>query len=132
MWVVVALNLLHALRLLGGADYLRVFEADRLQALARLDFFANSDAYYVGLPFYGLASTVCAWLWWKSRYIPRALAGLGVIASAWCVACAFAYIIVPDFDKTLNLWWFDSPLAIFELVTSFWLLFRGLPKDQHA
>jgi len=36
MWVVIALNLLEVLRLLSGADYLRVFETDRLQALARL------------------------------------------------------------------------------------------------
>jgi Domain of unknown function (DUF4386) len=35
MWVVMALNFLAVLRLLGGAGYLQVFEADRLQALAR-------------------------------------------------------------------------------------------------
>jgi hypothetical protein len=26
----------------------------------------------------------------------------------------------------VNLWWFDSPMAVFELVLSFWLLFKGL------
>src|SRR5258705_3432414 len=36
MWVVTALNMLGALRLLGGGTYLRVFETERLQALARL------------------------------------------------------------------------------------------------
>src|SRR5438270_3605456 len=58
LWLLTTLNLLSALRLLRSASYLQVFEADRLQALARLDLAANFDAYYVGLPFFGLASTV--------------------------------------------------------------------------
>ncbi len=58
MWVVVTINLFDVLRLLSGADYLRVFEADRLQALVRLYLGAGFDAYYVGLLFYGLGSTV--------------------------------------------------------------------------
>src|SRR6059036_656197 len=57
MWVVIALNSFYALRLLNGADYLRVFEADRLQAMARLYLASGFDVYYVGLLFYGLAST---------------------------------------------------------------------------
>jgi|SRR5450759_993702 hypothetical protein len=68
MWVVIALNLIDGLRLLSGADYLRVFEPDRLQAWARLYF--GAPAYGVGLPFHGLASTVCSYLWFKSNYIP--------------------------------------------------------------
>jgi hypothetical protein len=36
MWLVMALNLFDALRLLRGADYLRGFEAERLQGLARV------------------------------------------------------------------------------------------------
>jgi len=34
MWLLMTLNLFDALRLLSGADYLRAFEAERLQALA--------------------------------------------------------------------------------------------------
>jgi len=126
LWLLTTFNLLSALRLLGSASYLQVFEADRLQALARLDLAANFDAYYVGLPFFGLAATVCSYLWFKSNYIPRALAAFGVISSAWCVICAFVFLIFPNFNKTVNDYWFDSPMAIFELVLSFWLLFKGI------
>ncbi len=126
LWLLTALNLLGALRLLGSASYLHVFEVDRLQALARLFLAANFDDYYVGLPFFGLAATVCAWLWLKSSYIPKGLAVFGVVSSAWCVICAFAFLIFPNFDKTVNAYWFDSPMAIFEMVVSFWLLFKGI------
>ncbi len=98
LWLLSTLNMLSALRLLGNANYLQVFEPDRLQALAKLYLSANFDDYYVGLPFFGLAATICAWLWFKSNYIPRGLALYGVISSAWCVFCAFVYLIFPHFN----------------------------------
>ena len=129
VWLIAPLNSLAALRLLGDAPYLKIFEPDRLQALARVQLAGSFDDYYVGLPFFGLAATVCAWLWFKSKYIPRGFSIFGVIGSAWCVFCAFAYLIFPNFNKIVNDWWFDFPMAIFELILSFWLLFKGLsPK----
>ena len=126
LWLLAPLNLLGALRLLSNANYLQVFEPDRLQALARLHLGANFDDYYVGLPFFGLAATVCAWLWLKSNYIPRGLSIFGVLGSTWCVFCAFVYLIFPNFNKIVNDYIFDSPMALFELVVSVWLLFKGL------
>jgi Domain of unknown function (DUF4386) len=126
LWLIAPLNSLAALRLLGDATYLKVFEPDRLQALARVQLAGSFDDYYVGLPFFGLAATVCAYLWLKSKYIPRGLSIFGVIGSAWCVFCAFAYLIFPQFNKIVNDYLFDTPMALFELALSFWLLFKGL------
>jgi hypothetical protein len=67
-----------------------------------------------------------AWLWLKSHYIPKWLALFGVISSAFCVICAFVYLIFPGFAKPVNPYWFDSPMAFFEIVLAFWLLFKGL------
>ncbi len=140
VWVLMAINLFEVLRLLSGADYLgvtganylRVFETDRLQALARLNLTANFDMYYVGLLFFALASTVCSYLWLRSSYIPKALAAFGLVSSAWCAFCALALFIFPDFSKVVNLWWFDSPLGVFEIVLGFLLLFRGLRSSGIA
>jgi Domain of unknown function (DUF4386) len=126
LWLVAPLNSLGALRLLSDASYLQVFEPDRLQALARAQIATSFDDYYVGLPFFGLAATVSAWLWLKSGYIPKGLSICGVIASAWCVFCAFVYLIFPNFNKIVNDYVFDTPMALFELIVSFWLLFKGL------
>ncbi len=131
MWGVTALNMLGALRLLGDAAYLPVFKADQLQTLARLQLSSSYDAYYVGLPFWGLASTVCSFLWFQSNLIPRALAAFGVLSSAWCVICAFAFIVFPHFDETVHPGWFDSPMVIFEMALGFWLLVKGL-RQTHA
>jgi hypothetical protein len=130
LWLIAPLNSLAALRLLGDAAYLKVFEPDRLQALARVHLAGSFDDYYVGLPFFGLAATVCAYLWLKSGYIPKALAVFGVISSAWCVVCAFVFLIFPDFNKVVNDYIFDTPMALFELVVSLWLLFKGLKSAR--
>ncbi|MGE5209307.1 MAG: DUF4386 domain-containing protein [Alphaproteobacteria bacterium] len=126
LWLLTTLNLLSALRLLGSASYLQLFEPDRLQVLARLQIAASFDDYYVGLPFFALAATVCSYLWLRSRYIPRPLAVFGVIASGWCVICSVVFLIFPGFDKTVNAYWFDTPMAVFELVVSVWLLVKGV------
>ena len=126
LWLMAALHLLSALRLLNSPRYLEVFEPDRLQALGRLTLATTFDDYYVGLPFFGLAATVCAYLWLKSRYVPAWLALFGVVSSAWCVICAFAYLAVPKFGKMVNPYIFDVPMEMFELALSIWLLVRGV------
>jgi len=52
LWLLSPLNLLGALRLLGNARYLQVFEPDRLQALARFHLGSGVDDDYLGLPFF--------------------------------------------------------------------------------
>ena len=126
LWLLATLNLLGALRLLGTAPYLQAFQPDHVQALARLQIAANFDDYYIGLPFFGLAATICAYLWLRSGYIPKTLAVFGVISSAWCVICAFVFLVFPNFNKIVNDYIFDTPMAIFELVLSLWLLIKGL------
>src|SRR2546428_4071318 len=130
LWLIAPLNSLAALRLLGDTPYLTVFEPNRLQALARVQIAGSFDDYYVGLPFFGLAATVCAWLWLKSKYIPRGLSIFGVIGSAWCVFCAIVYLIFPNFNKIVNDYIFDSPMALFELIVSIWLLVKGLKLPE--
>ena len=125
-WIRMTLNLFEALRLLGPYPFLAALEPPRTQALARYLLSARFEQYYLGLLFWGLGSTVACALWARSRYIPRSLALAGLLSSAWAAFCAFALILNPAFEKTVGLWAFDIPLALFELVLAFWLLLRGL------
>ena len=125
-WLLSAINSLGALRLLGNAVTCKYLNRIGCRPWPECMIASTFDDYYVGLPFFGLAATVCAWLWLKSNYIPRGLSIFGVIASAWCVLCAVVYLIFPEFNKIVNDYIFDTPMALFELVLSFWLLFKGL------
>jgi hypothetical protein len=125
VWIPITLNYFTALRLAKGHDYLQLVSPDQLHAFAKLSL-SGLDAYYVGLLFWALASTICCYLWFKSKYVPKALAVFGFLASLWCVACTFIFMIFPAFSYVVNAWWFDSPMTVFEVVISFWLLIRGI------
>jgi hypothetical protein len=124
--MLMVLSWLTIARLITNPAYTQLLDANHLQALVKLNTFATSDEYYVGLAFWAVSATAIGWLWLKSGYIPKALAVFGLVSAAWCVLCTFAYIVSPAFSQLVNLWWFDFPLAIFDIVLSFWLLFKGL------
>ena len=124
--VVVTLSDFYLLRILSGADYLHAFEANRLQALARLSVSAHADAYNVGLVFAALRSTTFCYLWFKSRLIPRTLAAWGMVASVLMGACAFSFIIFPELAKVMPVEVYGPPIFFFELTMGFWLLLKGL------
>ena len=44
--------------------------------------------------------------------------------------CAVVYLIFPNFNQIVNDYLFDSPMALFELVVSVWLLFKGLKPAE--
>lgn len=124
--VVAVLNDFVVLRVLSGADYLRVFEPDRLQALARLSISAHGSVYNVALVLFGLGSPIFCYLWFQSGYIPRGLAAWGVFASLLVGACTFAFIIFPELAKTVTVVYFAGPIFLFELGMGLWLPIRGL------
>ena len=115
LWIIVARNQLTVVRLL---------HREPANPLSRT-LLSGWEGYYTGLLFWSVAATICAYLWLRSRYVPRALAVFGIAASAWALFCTAVYLIVPTFSGIVNLWWFDTPLTLFELGVSIVLLVRG-------
>jgi len=124
-FIALTLNDFDVLQALSGADYLKTFGADRLQALAMLSIAAHGDRYNAGLVIFGLGSAVFSYLWFQSRYIPKVLAAWGVFSSLLVEAGSFAILISPGFEKVLLQRHF-TPIFLFEVIMGFWLLLRGL------
>jgi Domain of unknown function (DUF4386) len=123
--VVMALQSLDVLRLLSGADYLRAVDSDLLQALARLGISAHGTMFNGAFVVFGVGSTVFGYLWLTSKYIPKALAVLGVAASALLAAGSFALLIGPGLRAILYPAYM-VPMFFFEVGMGFWLLFKGV------
>src|SRR5258706_12343922 len=123
MWVLMTLNLFDARRLVTGAEYLCVFEA----AIAGVGEAKPRRAFRPVLCWLAVWSIGIHSLRLPVGQVPLypSSAG-GVISSASCAACTFVFFIFPNFDKIVNLWWFDTPMGIFDITLSFWLLFKGL------
>jgi uncharacterized protein DUF4386 len=128
-WLLLPMNLFTVLRLLNSANYVHAFRADQLPSVARL-YLSGYGQIFVGLLFWDLGVMVGSYLWLRSGYIPKALAAFGILASAWCAVCALGLYIVPDFPKRVSVTWYDTPVALFEIVLSFVLLFRGLRQSR--
>ena len=123
-WILVVLKNFSALHVLSDAAYARAFGPDKVPALAQL-YLTGLDEYYVGLLFWALALAIGSYLWFTSKYIPRSLAVFGLMSSVWCVFCTLVYYIFPGFAEVVN-WWFDTPMVLFELALSVWLLVKGV------
>lgn len=122
---VIMLNDFAAFRFLSGADYLRAFDAKQLQALARLFVGLQADGFRIGFVFFGLGSTVFAYLWFKSRYIPRVLAAWGIFSSLLVAIVTLAIMVFPSLGAIVIPAYF-APIFIFEVTMGFWLLIKGI------
>jgi hypothetical protein len=97
---------------------------DQSQALMDLTRHAGFAAYNISAIFFSIGSTVFCYLFFKSRYIPRILSAFGVFASVIVTIMCFASLIFPEHTATLQYGW--APMAIAEVTTGFWLMFKGV------
>jgi hypothetical protein len=93
------------------------------QALWRLAQRAGLGGGLVASAYFAPGSTIFFWLLFKSRFIPRLLALLGIVASGVTLAAAFGTLIFPALATQLQL--SGALLLIAELITGLWLLIAG-------
>ena len=120
-------NAVIALRLLKGADYLKTFEPAQLQSMARLALNAQGYTMMVGFILLGLGSTLFAYLFLKSGYIPKALAVLGIFASLLLALVTLSVIIFPALGSVLGLSYM-APMFFYEVGLGLWLIFKGIKE----
>ncbi len=114
-----------ALRLLSGADYLRAVDPAQLQALARGFLSVYGIGLSVGFVFLGLGSAVFSYLWLKSRYIPRGLAGLGNFASLLMATMSLVTMVFPVVWDRVGIAYM-MPMGLYEVGLGLCLLIRGI------
>ncbi|MGQ8337043.1 DUF4386 domain-containing protein [Sunxiuqinia sp. A32] len=121
--------------------------------------FINNDLYPTGLPpeqlqfpiglllnshkaimavpmvFLGLDMILFCYLFFKSNFVPRIIAGFGILSFALIFVHALMYILMPELAAMqLNQFIFWTPSGIFEIAIGIWLLAKGInmPDAQLA
>lgn len=79
----------------------------------------------VGFILLGLGSTVFAYLLLKSRYVPKALASLGIFSSSVLAIVTWAIMVFPSLGDILGLAYM-APMGIYEVGLGLWLLVKGI------
>jgi len=112
------------LLVLGDSNYLSVFNAGQLQALALLLLNVNDQAAGIALPFFGISTFLNGYLVFRSTFLPRILGVLSMLGGlGWLT---FVY---PPLGNQLSLY-----VLLVALVGSLaqigWLLARGVNVEQ--
>ncbi|GGA01165.1 DUF4386 domain-containing protein [Dyella caseinilytica] len=126
---VITLNSFTMLLLLTDPRYAKVFSSEQLQDLVWLFNDTHDAGYNIGMIFLALGCLVFSWLLFKSRYIPRLLAGFGVLAYAAMLIGNILTIVRPDYPIGTN---FYMPAGIYEIVIGLWLLVLGVRGPARA
>lgn len=125
IFAIIALNDFVVLSLLSGAEYLRAIDTKELQALARMFLSVRHSGGLIGSVFLGLGSAVFAYLWFQSRYIPRALAAWGIFSSSVLAIGILGIMAFPGLAPVVGPGYW-APLFLFEVTLGFWLLVKGI------
>ena len=113
------LTQLAVVQLLSGAGYLKAYATDQLQALAYLLLRLHDQGLLIAHIFFGLWLLPMGYLVFRSRFIPRIVGVLLVIAGVGYVVQSFASFL----GYNLNIILFTG---LGELVFLLWLLIKGV------
>jgi len=122
------INQLGALIALSGADFLSVFEEPELDALAYLFIRLHSHGIQLIQIFWGLWLFPFGLLVYRSRFIPKVLGVLLIIAGVGYLLGTITFLVLPQYQSALSS--FITLLEMGELPIILWLLILGA-RVQH-
>ncbi len=115
-----------ALLLLGQADYLKVFEPQQLHTVAYLSLSLHDSGYGASLLFFGFCTSLFGYLIYQSKYLPRLIGALMVIAGVGYSIYSLAQMLSPAFTSRLLFPWLLLPGFVAELGLCLWLIVKGV------
>jgi uncharacterized protein DUF4386 len=126
-----ALGHLAPLLLLGGADYLKAFDAQQLQALALLSLKLHGYGTDIAIVCFGLYCIFLGYLIFRSGYFPKFLGVLLPIGGVCYLINSFADFLAPAFSDKIPVAILLPP-AVAEISLCLWLIVMGVdvPKWQ--
>lgn len=103
-------------------------EPVQVQAWVEVLVSARAVGFDVTILFLSLGTIVYGRLLYRSRYIPRALAGLGIAAFVLMLAGALVDVLLPRYQDVVMIGW--APGIVFEAAIGVWLLVKGIQERE--
>jgi hypothetical protein len=128
IWCFSMLYLFASLLLLSGADYLKVFQPDQLQALAMLFVNLYKNGYIVAQIPYGFWLFPLGYLVFKSKYLPKII-GILLIADGFGLLIVVCQrFLLPGYEGISTPFMVVSFIA--EVSLSLWLFIMGVKQQK--
>lgn len=119
----IVLNHYAGLLLLQGVGCPSPCDPNQAPALSRFLVYLDTAGHRVEALFFGLGSLMFCYLWFRSRYVPRLLAALGILASLVPTVIPFLTMMLPSLqEQYLRKARTGIPIAIFGVMMGIWLL----------
>jgi len=116
-----------ALQFLNEEAYRAYFTLEQLQFPIGSIFNSHTAIASIPMVFLGLDMMIFCYLFFKSKYIPRMLAGFGILSFALILIHAIMFILTPEYATIpVNQIIFWTPSGLFEIIIGIWLLLKGL------
>jgi hypothetical protein len=125
------LNNLAALILLDGAEFLSAFSTTQLRSLMMLFLSLHEQGIVVVQMFWGLWLFPFGVLVFKSRFLPRALGVLLVIACFAYLTDSFTALLLPRYKDAVSSFT-AGPAGLGEFAIMLWLLIRGVKTSADS
>ena len=122
------LNQFAAILLLSGADYLKVFQTDQLQALAMFFLNLHHNGYWIAQIFFGAWLFPLGYLVFNSGFLPKFLGIVMMIHFVGWTMTALQFFLFPSFTAITYV---SYPLGLIaELGLTLWLLIKGVKEQK--
>ena len=128
IWCISQLFEFATLLLLSGADYLKVFQADQLQALAMLFLSLYQNGFMIAQLLLNLWLFPLGYLVFKSGFLPRILGILLIIDGFAMLIWFFQFFLCPGYEVISTVGLAASFIA--EGLLCLWLLIKGVNVEQ--
>ncbi len=130
VYVTNLLNQWAAMLLLGGADYLKVFQPEQLQALAMFFLTLHSNGSWISQIFFAAWLLPLGYLVYKSGFVPRILGMVIMVPFVGWLATFFQFFLFPGIQALTSV---TYPLGLLsELGLTLWLLIMGVKERAPA
>ncbi|MBK0380570.1 DUF4386 domain-containing protein [Mucilaginibacter segetis] len=120
------LNKFAVLSFTGGANYLNVFDTEKLQAQTLLYLHFYNDGNQIASVFWGLWLFPFGYLMYRSGFVPKIL---GVLIMAGCFGYLIAFtgwLFYPHYNQLAISSYISLPASAGEICTCLWLLIFGV------
>ncbi len=108
-----------------------VFTPQQMRAFVGLILNKHTAIFAIPMVFLGLDMIVFSYLFFKSEYIPKILAGFGILSFALILIHALMYILAPKYAAMpINQIIFYAPSGLFEIIIGIWLLSKGIKLPE--
>lgn len=107
-----------------------VFGPEQFQTLVKLFLDTRSAGLDIVLIFIGIGGTLFLYLFYKSKFVPKILAGWGMITYLIMFLLSFTSLLTP-ISETAKMA-FYAPGGLFELIFGLWLLIKSVNIQQNV